>query len=61
MIASNNAKVAAEIEQMRANAEKLRAEARKLSRDYGLAPLAVGAAIMAACTGLAAIILRLFM
>lgn len=57
----NSAKIAAEIEQMRANAEKLRVEARQLNRDYGLAPLAAGAAIMAACTGLAALILRLFM
>jgi len=45
---------------LRATTLKLQAEARKLNREYGLAPFAAGAAVMAAATGFAVAMLKLF-
>lgn len=48
----------AEIDLMKANTAKALAEARKINREYGVIPMTIGATLMAAATGLAALILK---
>jgi hypothetical protein len=53
-----DAKAIHEIDQMILEKEKLKVEIRKLMRDTLIAPFVAGAAVMAASTGLAALVIQ---